>query len=121
MARTAIKPFSGLAITEAASRNVVPLFCGAFGAVAAVAVPAFAPVLLPKAASGASFSLAGAGAAGVVVKDASVNGDYKEYRTHIPNDVPLNQNPYGEDAPVSVPSAIKSSSTQPTPTGGSGS
>ena len=57
----------------------------------------------------------------VVVKDASVNGDYKEYRTHIPNDVPLNQNPYGEDAPVSVPSAIKSSSTQPTPTGGSGS
>jgi general secretion pathway protein D len=40
----------------------------------------------------------------VVIKDASINGDYKEYRSSFPNKLPINQTPYGEDpkpAPVS--------------------
>lgn len=34
----------------------------------------------------------------VVVKDASINGDFKEFRMKTPNDVPLNQPPYGEES-----------------------
>lgn len=33
----------------------------------------------------------------VVIKEANVNGDYKEFRSRLPNDVPLNQTPYGEE------------------------
>ena len=32
----------------------------------------------------------------IVVKDASINGDYKNYRYLLPNDAPLNQEPYLE-------------------------
>lgn len=34
----------------------------------------------------------------IVVKDASINGDYKNYRYLLPNDAPLNQEPYSEPA-----------------------
>jgi len=43
----------------------------------------------------------------VVIKDADINGDYKEFRASMPNSAPLNQTPYGDDgskpktAPVS--------------------
>jgi MSHA biogenesis protein MshL len=36
----------------------------------------------------------------IVVKDASINGDYKNYRYLLPNDAPLNNEPYLEPAPV---------------------
>jgi MSHA biogenesis protein MshL len=36
----------------------------------------------------------------VVVKEASVNGDYKDFRTFLPDNTPLGQTPYGE--PVKV-------------------
>ncbi|WP_334189746.1 type II secretion system protein GspD [Noviherbaspirillum sp.] len=37
----------------------------------------------------------------VVVKDASLNGDYREFRDYLPNrDRPLNNPPYGTPAPV---------------------
>ncbi len=35
----------------------------------------------------------------IVVKDASINGDYKNYRYLLPNDAPLNNEPYLEPAP----------------------
>src|SRR5471030_3334570 len=38
----------------------------------------------------------------VVVKDASINGDYKDYRYLLPNDKPINS-PYGEAAPAPAP------------------
>jgi len=34
----------------------------------------------------------------IVVKDASLSGDYKNYRYLLPNDAPLNQEPYTEPA-----------------------
>jgi len=37
----------------------------------------------------------------IVVKDASINGDYKGYRYLLPNDTPLNADPYIEPVPVS--------------------
>lgn len=37
----------------------------------------------------------------IVVKDASVNGDYRNYRYLLPNDAPLNSEPYTEPTPVS--------------------
>lgn len=37
----------------------------------------------------------------IVVKDASINGDYKNFRYLMPNDAPLNDAPYSEPAPVS--------------------
>lgn len=36
----------------------------------------------------------------IVVKDASVDGDYKNYRYLLPNDAPLNNEPYTEPVPV---------------------
>ena len=33
----------------------------------------------------------------VVIKDASINGDYKEYRNKLPSSTPLDQPPYGAD------------------------
>jgi MSHA biogenesis protein MshL len=35
----------------------------------------------------------------IVVKDASLSGDYKNYRYLLPNDAPLNKEPYTEPAP----------------------
>ncbi|MDO8178638.1 MAG: type II and III secretion system protein [Undibacterium sp.] len=37
----------------------------------------------------------------IVVKDASINGDYKNYRYLLPNDAPLNNEPYLESTPAS--------------------
>jgi general secretion pathway protein D len=37
----------------------------------------------------------------IVVKDASVNGDYKNYRYLLPNDAPLNEEPYTESSSAS--------------------
>lgn len=37
----------------------------------------------------------------IVVKDASMNGDYKNYRYLLPNDAPLNKEPYSEPVPES--------------------
>lgn len=37
----------------------------------------------------------------IVVKDASLNGDYKHYRYLLPNDAPLNVEPYSEPVPAS--------------------
>lgn len=42
----------------------------------------------------------------IVVKDASLSGDYKNYRYLLPNDAPLNKEPYTEpalNAPVNTP------------------
>ena len=36
-----------------------------------------------------------------VVKSASINSDYKEFRSRLPDDVPLNQTPYGDKPPAS--------------------
>ncbi len=33
----------------------------------------------------------------IVIKDATINGDYKEYRSHMPDNMPLNKTPYGDD------------------------
>ena len=37
----------------------------------------------------------------VVVKEASVNGDYQNFRSYLPDATPLGQTPYGE--PVQAP------------------
>ena len=36
----------------------------------------------------------------IVVKDASMEGEYKDYRYLLPNDAPLNKSPYTEPAPT---------------------
>jgi len=41
----------------------------------------------------------------IVVKDANINGDYKDYRSHLPDATPLAQPPYGDDEPKPVPLA----------------
>lgn len=41
----------------------------------------------------------------VVVKEASLNGDYKDYREFLPNSTPLNNEPYSETRPT--PDAAK--------------
>jgi MSHA biogenesis protein MshL len=41
----------------------------------------------------------------VVVKDASVNGDYKEFRSYLPDQVPLNKTPYGDAVPAPTSSS----------------
>jgi general secretion pathway protein D len=33
----------------------------------------------------------------LVIKEASVNDDYKAFRSHLPGKTPLNQPPYGEE------------------------
>jgi len=43
----------------------------------------------------------------IVVKDASLSGDYKNYRYLLPNDAPLNKEPYTEPAPASSASTTK--------------
>ena len=43
----------------------------------------------------------------IVVKDASLNGDYKNYRYLLPNDAPLNKEPYTESAPASKTTTVK--------------
>ena len=43
----------------------------------------------------------------IVVKDASLSGDYKNYRYLLPNDAPLNKEPYTESAPASSASTTK--------------
>lgn len=45
----------------------------------------------------------------IVVKDASLNGDYKNYRYLLPNDAPLNKEPYTE--PASSSPAVKTPTT----------
>jgi MSHA biogenesis protein MshL len=47
----------------------------------------------------------------LVVKDASINGDYKNYRYLLPNDAPLNKEPYRESSPETKTSPTNSSST----------
>lgn len=37
----------------------------------------------------------------VVVKEASITGDYKDYRSFLPNEQPLNSEPYTESPPIS--------------------
>jgi general secretion pathway protein D len=37
----------------------------------------------------------------VVVKEASITGDYKDYRSFLPNEAPLNREPYSEASPLS--------------------
>jgi MSHA biogenesis protein MshL len=39
----------------------------------------------------------------VVVKDASLNGDYKDFRYLLPDQKPLNSQPYGEAQPAAAP------------------
>ncbi len=39
----------------------------------------------------------------IVVKEASVNGDYKDFRTFLPDDTPLGANPYNEPAKKAPP------------------
>ncbi|WGG52672.1 secretin N-terminal domain-containing protein [Rugamonas sp. DEMB1] len=39
----------------------------------------------------------------VVVKDASLNGDYKDFRYLLPDQKPLNSRPYGEAQPAAAP------------------
>lgn len=34
----------------------------------------------------------------IVIKDSTINGDYKEFRSHVPDGAPLNQTPYGEES-----------------------
>ena len=41
----------------------------------------------------------------LVVKDASINGDYKNYRYLLPNDAPLNKEPYSEPPPAKTEGA----------------
>ncbi|MFC0350233.1 type II secretion system protein GspD [Undibacterium danionis] len=43
----------------------------------------------------------------IVVKDASLSGDYKNYRYLLPNDAPINKEPYTESAPASSASTTK--------------
>jgi len=35
-----------------------------------------------------------------VVKNASINGDYKEFRSHLPDNMPLGKTPYGDTPPA---------------------
>lgn len=43
----------------------------------------------------------------LVVKDASMTGDYKDYRTYLGNDEPLNKHPYSEPSGRPLPAAAK--------------
>ena len=39
----------------------------------------------------------------VVIKDASINGDYKDYRYLLPNQKPINAEPYSESNTPAAP------------------
>ncbi|MFZ6758769.1 pilus (MSHA type) biogenesis protein MshL [Undibacterium sp. Ji50W] len=43
----------------------------------------------------------------IVVKDASISGDYKNYRYLLPNDAPLNNEPYTETPPEQSKAGVK--------------